>query len=127
CRPGAESARARPDSRRARAEAADAGSAQDRAAEARERPRAQAGEGGQALMIAKLLAGIRSALSLLVILPVRFYQVVIGPLLPKVCIYHPSCSEYFILAVRKYGPVRRSWKALRRLCRSHPFHRGAHH
>jgi uncharacterized protein len=77
-------------------------------------------------MIAKLLAGIRGGLSVLVILPVRFYQVVLGPLLPKVCIYHPSCSEYFILAVRKYGPVRGSWKGVRRICRCHPFHRGGY-
>ncbi len=47
------------------------------------------------------LGGFLSRLAaFLLILPVRFYQVAIGPLLPKVCNYEPSCSEYFIQAVR---------------------------
>jgi putative membrane protein insertion efficiency factor len=77
-------------------------------------------------MIARLAAALRTALSLLVILPVRFYQVVLGPLLPKVCIYYPSCSDYFILAVRKYGPTRGTCKGVWRICRCNPFNRGGY-
>ncbi len=57
-------------------------------------------------MMGKLTALVRWALTFLVLLPVRFYQVIIGPLLPKVCRFYPSCSEYFIQAVEKHGPVR---------------------
>ena len=57
----------------------------------------------------------------LLILPVRGYQLFIGPWLPKVCRYTPSCSEYFILAVRRHGPVRGCWKGTCRICRCHPW------
>lgn len=77
-------------------------------------------------MIAKLLAACRSALCAFVILPARFYQVVLGPLLPKVCRYHPSCSDYFILAVQKYGPLRGACKGVWRICRCNPFNHGGY-
>ena len=77
-------------------------------------------------MIAKLLSALRAVLCALVILPVRFYQAVFGPLLPKVCIYHPSCSDYFIQAVRKYGPMRGACKGVWRICRCHPFNHGGY-
>jgi putative membrane protein insertion efficiency factor len=69
---------------------------------------------------------LRNLLSRLFILPVRFYQVVLGPLLPKVCRYHPSCSEYFIQAVQKHGPLHGCGKGLRRLCRCHPWSPGGY-
>lgn len=68
----------------------------------------------------------RAALSFALILPVRFYQVVIGPLLPKVCRYYPSCSEYFILAVHKHGPCVGCAKGLWRICRCNPFTPGGY-
>jgi putative membrane protein insertion efficiency factor len=77
-------------------------------------------------MIAKLCRGLGIALGLFVILPVRFYQFVIGPLLPKVCKFHPSCSEYFVQAVQKYGAVRGSCKGIWRICRCNPFVRGGY-
>ena len=61
-------------------------------------------------MIAWGVALIRWVLIFLVLVPVRFYQLIIGPLLPNVCRFHPSCSEYFIQAVQKHGPVRGSLK-----------------
>lgn len=57
----------------------------------------------------------------LVILPVRFYQIAIGPLLPKVCRYEPSCSQYFIEAVEKHGPIRGACRGVWRVCRCHPW------
>jgi putative membrane protein insertion efficiency factor len=65
-------------------------------------------------MLAKLLNAV-------LIAAVRFYQTCLGPLLPKVCRFEPSCSEYFILAVKKHGPVRGSCKGVWRICRCHPF------
>ncbi|HYV36369.1 MAG TPA: membrane protein insertion efficiency factor YidD [Gemmataceae bacterium] len=59
-------------------------------------------------------------------MPVRLYQAVISPLMPKVCRYYPSCSEYFILAVHKHGPLRGACKGVWRVCRCNPFSRGGY-
>ena len=69
---------------------------------------------------------LRAAAVWLLILPVRFYQVVIGPLLPKVCRFHPSCSDYFIQAVEKHGALRGTMKGMWRICRCHPWNRGGY-
>jgi len=61
-------------------------------------------------MIGKGTALVRWLLIFLVLLPVRFYQLIMGPLLPKVCPFEPSCSDYFIQAVTKHGPVRGTLK-----------------
>jgi putative membrane protein insertion efficiency factor len=57
---------------------------------------------------------------------VRLYQVGFRPLLPSVCRFQPSCSEYFILAVQKYGPVRGSCKGVGRICRCNPWTMGGY-
>jgi hypothetical protein len=72
------------------------------------------------------LSQVRRLARTLVLLPVRFYQVVIGPLLPKVCRFHPSCSEYFIQAVEKHGALKGSAKGIWRICRCHPWNRGGY-
>jgi putative membrane protein insertion efficiency factor len=55
---------------------------------------------------------------------VRGYQQLMRPVLPKTCRYHPSCSDYGILAIRKYGLVKGSCLGFWRICRCHPFCRG---
>jgi uncharacterized protein len=55
---------------------------------------------------------------------IRGYQVLISPLLPSSCRFHPSCSQYTLEAVLKYGVVRGGWMGARRLMRCHPFHPG---
>lgn len=57
---------------------------------------------------------------------VRAYQFLLRPLLPSVCRFHPSCSEYFIAAVNKYGPIRGAAKGTWRICRCNPFCRGGY-
>lgn len=57
---------------------------------------------------------------------VRLYQICLRPLLPALCRFEPSCSEYFIGAVRKYGPVRGACKGVGRLCRCHPWSQGGY-
>ena len=57
---------------------------------------------------------------------VRCYQAAIRPILPAVCRFQPSCSEYFIEAVHKYGPVRGAYKGVRRICRCHPWTAGGY-
>ena len=77
-------------------------------------------------MIGRLLRPLRDFLAALLIAGVRIYQLGLRPLLPSVCRFQPSCSEYFILAVRKYGPLRGAWKGAGRICRCHPWHPGGY-
>jgi len=51
---------------------------------------------------------------------IKFYQVFISPFLGKHCRFYPSCSEYFCLAVEKYGIIKGSIKWLKRLFKCHP-------
>jgi len=57
---------------------------------------------------------------------IRFYQRFISPLIPPSCIYLPSCSQYAYEAIGKYGVLRGSWLAIRRLLRCHPWGRGGY-
>lgn len=60
-------------------------------------------------------------LSLPLIGLIRFYQLVISPLTPPTCRYYPSCSAYAVTALQRFGPVKGSWLAVRRLARCHPW------
>ncbi|MGL4422656.1 MAG: membrane protein insertion efficiency factor YidD [Gemmataceae bacterium] len=62
----------------------------------------------------------------LVVVLVRGYQYGIRPLIPPSCRYEPGCSEYMILAVRKYGVVWGVPKGLWRICRCHPWCEGGY-
>ncbi|WP_317897016.1 membrane protein insertion efficiency factor YidD [Aurantibacillus circumpalustris] len=55
------------------------------------------------------------------ILFVKFYQAAIRPLLPNACRYTPSCSQYSIEAINKYGAIKGSWLGLKRILRCHPW------
>ena len=55
---------------------------------------------------------------------VRFYQKYISPLTPPTCRYVPTCSQYALEALEKYGAIKGGWLALKRICRCHPFHKG---
>lgn len=55
---------------------------------------------------------------------VRGYQVALSPLLVGTCKFVPSCSDYFIQAVREWGAIRGGWLGIRRLTRCHPFSPG---
>jgi uncharacterized protein len=57
---------------------------------------------------------------------VRIYQWTLGLVLGGRCRFYPSCSEYFILAVKKYGAVSGSLRGIARICRCHPFHPGGY-
>ncbi len=57
----------------------------------------------------------------LAILGVKLYQAAIRPLLPNACRYTPSCSEYAIGAIQKYGAFKGSWLGLKRILRCHPW------
>jgi len=72
----------------------------------------------------RLAHALSVATSQCLILAVRAYQVVLSPLLGGACRFEPSCSVYFIEAVKKHGPWRGGLKGLRRILRCHPFHPG---
>lgn len=57
---------------------------------------------------------------------VRLYQKYISPPRPACCRYIPTCSQYAIEALEKYGALKGSWLALKRFSRCHPFHLGEH-
>lgn len=62
-----------------------------------------------------------------VVLVVRAYQMVLAPLLPpNTCRFSPTCSQYAIDAVQKYGVPQGCWKAVKRIGRCHPFHPGGY-
>ena len=62
----------------------------------------------------------------LLLAAIRFYRRNISPLRKPCCRYIPTCSEYALEAVEKYGPWKGSWLALKRLLRCHPFHKGGY-
>jgi putative membrane protein insertion efficiency factor len=57
---------------------------------------------------------------------VRAYQMFLGPLLPSVCRYYPTCSAYAIEALERHGARRGSMMALRRIARCHPLRPGGY-
>ena len=62
-------------------------------------------------------------MSRLLLALIRAYQRNISPLRPPCCRFIPTCSQYALEAVEKYGAIKGGWLALRRLSRCQPFHR----
>ncbi len=69
----------------------------------------------------KLFHTLSRTLAFVLILPIRFYQKCISPLTPPTCRFTPSCSQYAVEALRKHGPVKGLWLAVRRILRCHPW------
>ena len=57
---------------------------------------------------------------------ILFYRNFISPLKTPCCRYIPTCSEYALIAVEKYGVVHGGWMAIKRILRCHPFHKGGY-
>lgn len=80
---------------------------------------------------AGILGTILSAAQLILHLPqfvlilaVRCYQKCISPWLGNNCRFHPTCSQYFVLAVQKHGAIKGTLKGIGRICRCHPWNSG---
>jgi len=57
---------------------------------------------------------------------IQFYRNYLSPLKIRCCRFHPSCSEYAIGAIEKYGFIQGAWKGIKRLSRCHPFSSGGY-
>ncbi len=57
---------------------------------------------------------------------IRLYRYIISPLFPMSCRFTPTCSEYSIDAIDKYGTIKGFYLSLRRILRCHPFHPGGY-
>jgi len=57
---------------------------------------------------------------------IRLYQRTLGRVLPPSCRFTPSCSHYGYEAINKYGLVRGSWLAIKRIARCHPWNPGGY-
>lgn len=55
------------------------------------------------------------------ILLIRFYQLALSPFIGRCCRFYPTCSEYGIEAIQKYGLIKGSWLITKRLSRCHPW------
>lgn len=55
---------------------------------------------------------------------IRLYQWIVSPLLGPACRFYPTCSNYALDAIGRFGVLRGGWLALRRLARCHPWHPG---
>lgn len=56
----------------------------------------------------------------LLLLPIYFYRFCISPLTPPSCRFTPTCSEYAVQAIRKHGPFKGLWLAMKRILRCRP-------
>ncbi|HHY28676.1 MAG TPA: membrane protein insertion efficiency factor YidD [Desulfitobacterium dehalogenans] len=57
---------------------------------------------------------------------IRVYQRYISPLKRPSCRFYPTCSEYSIQAIQKYGVIKGGWKSAVRILKCHPFHPGGY-
>jgi putative membrane protein insertion efficiency factor len=57
---------------------------------------------------------------------IRGYQKYVSPLFPPTCRFYPTCSNYFIQALEKYGFFRGSYLGIRRILRCHPLNPGGY-
>jgi len=55
---------------------------------------------------------------------IRFYQKYISPLKPPSCRFYPTCSQYGLEAIQKFGALKGGWLTIKRISKCHPFHRG---
>lgn len=60
------------------------------------------------------------------VLLILFYQKVISPIKPGKCRFYPTCSQYTLEAIQKYGALKGSFLGIKRILRCHPFNPGGY-
>lgn len=68
-----------------------------------------------------LINGLLAPLKWLFLMLIKFYQAAISPWLPPACRYTPTCSQYAVEALQKYGFLKGTWLAVRRIASCHPW------
>ncbi|MCX6156122.1 MAG: membrane protein insertion efficiency factor YidD [Candidatus Kapabacteria bacterium] len=71
-----------------------------------------------------LIRIISKVLIFCAVLLIKFYRLLISPLFPNSCRFYPTCSEYAIQAIEKYGIFKGIWLGTKRILRCHPLHPG---
>ena len=74
----------------------------------------------------RALGIIRTLIVWPMVLLVRYYQMLISPMLPPSCRFTPTCSTYMIEALQKRGPLVGLWLGIRRILRCNPWHPGGY-
>ncbi|RRD89069.1 membrane protein insertion efficiency factor YidD [Bacteroides heparinolyticus] len=64
---------------------------------------------------------MKRTLSYLLLLPIYFYQKFISPMTSPSCRFTPTCSQYAVEAIKKHGPFKGLYLAVRRILRCHPW------
>ncbi|MBO4397937.1 MAG: membrane protein insertion efficiency factor YidD [Bacteroidaceae bacterium] len=64
---------------------------------------------------------MRKCLTWTLLLPIFFYQKAISPMFPPMCRFTPTCSQYAVEALKKHGPIKGLYLAIRRILRCHPW------
>lgn len=64
---------------------------------------------------------MKRLLTYLLVILIKFYQLCISPIKPNVCRYTPTCSEYSIQALKKYGPFKGLWMSIKRILSCNPW------
>jgi len=73
------------------------------------------------MIIKQKMKSVSRIFTSLLLSPVYFYRYCISPLKPPTCRFTPTCSEYAIIALKKYGALKGIWLTLKRLSRCHPW------
>jgi len=69
----------------------------------------------------KYLKFFGNMISMILIIPIKIYQILISPVLPMSCRYTPSCSEYTIKALKKFGPIKGLFISIKRILSCNPW------
>lgn len=64
---------------------------------------------------------VKKIIGVLFLFVIRIYQYFLSPLLAPSCRFTPTCSEYSVQAIKKYGPFKGGWLTIKRLSRCHPW------
>ena len=67
---------------------------------------------------------MKSIIKRSIIKAIKFYQTFISPSLGVNCRFYPSCSQYTLISVQKYGPLKGCFKGLKRILKCHPLSQG---
>jgi hypothetical protein len=76
--------------------------------------------------LGKIFYGIKRIPVHISVFIILLYKRIISPLLPSACRFYPTCSQYAVEALKKYGFVKGIYLAIKRVCRCHPFNKGGH-